>query len=381
MKAAVIAGARPNFVKVAPLLTALHEAGVEAPLVHTGQHYDHAMSEAFFEDLGMAPPDVNLGVGSGSHAAQTAAVMVAFESWLSGSGADQVVTVGDVNSGLACALVAAKCGVPVAHVEAGLRSFDRTMPEEINRIVVDGLATWLFTPSRDADDNLVAEGAHPERIHFVGNIMVDSLLKNLERAMGSPVLQAIGVSGPYGLVTLHRAGLVDDVLRLRTVLEALSDIAASVPLVFPVHPRTRAHLGTLGLDDLPKAITLTEPMGYLDFLRLEAGASVVLTDSGGVQEETTVLGVPCITLRENTERPITITDGTNRLVGLRRSHIRAAALGALGEAPVARRPPLWDGHTAERVAAILARGTPDLDWSAGRLRALVAAGTARGATP
>ncbi|HLI57762.1 MAG TPA: UDP-N-acetylglucosamine 2-epimerase (non-hydrolyzing) [Actinomycetota bacterium] len=381
MRAAVIAGARPNFVKVAPLMPALRDCGVEPLLVHTGQHYDHAMSGAFFDDLKMAPPDINLGVGSGSHAEQTAAVMVAFEDWLAATPVDAVVTVGDVNSAMACALVAAKLGVPVAHVEAGLRSYDRAMPEEINRIVVDALSSWLFTPSRDGDANLVAEGVPYDRIHFVGNVMVDSLLQNLERAMASTVLDQIGVRGQYGLVTLHRAGLVDDPLRLRTILLTLGDIAADIPLVFPVHPRTRAQLHGLGLPEAGRAITLTDPKGYLDFIRLEAGASIVLTDSGGIQEETTVLGVPCITLRENTERPITITRGTNRLVGLRRANIRAAAQKALQDAPTPRRPPLWDGHTAERIATIMARGPAAVDWSAGRLGAWASGSLAGAGSP
>lgn len=362
MRTVVIAGARPNFVKVAPLMPALLAAGMDASLIHTGQHYDHAMSDALFGDLGIAPADVNLGAGSGSHAQQTAKVMVAFEEWLLTHGADQVVTVGDVNSAMACALVATKCGVPVAHVEAGLRSFDRGMPEEINRLVVDALATWLFTPSRDGDANLAAEGCHPSRIHFVGNIMVDSLLRNLDKAMARPILSDLGISEPFGLVTLHRPALVDDPGRFRTVLLALRDLSRDIRLVFPVHPRTTANLASFGLEELAAPLTLTRPLGYLDFLSLEAQASVVLTDSGGVQEETTVLGVPCLTLRDNTERPITITDGTNRLVGPSQSEIRAAAIQALTATLPPRRPALWDGHTSERIAQILARGTPAAVW-------------------
>jgi UDP-N-acetylglucosamine 2-epimerase (non-hydrolysing) len=364
VRSIVIAGARPNFVKVAPLLRAFRGAGIEPVLIHTGQHYDWAMSESLFNDLGIEPPDVNLGIGSGSHAVQTAKVMVAFDEWLDANECDQVVTVGDVNSSMACTLVAAKRHVPVAHVEAGLRAFDRTMPEEINRIVVDGTASWLFTPSEDADENLLAEGIRPERIHLVGNIMVDSLLANLDKAMAGTALADIGITGAYGLVTLHRPALVDDPLRFRGVLAALRDIARDLPLVFPVHPRTRAMLAELDPAELGSGLVLTDPCGYLDFLQLEAGASLVLTDSGGVQEETTVLGVPCLTLRENTERPVTITQGTNRLVGFDADAIRTAAAEALADTSVRRQPPLWDGHTAERVADVLADGTVHDNWIA-----------------
>lgn len=373
MKSVVIAGARPNFVKVAPLLRALREIDVEAVLVHTGQHYDWAMSESLFADLGIPAPDANLEVGSGTHATQTARVMVSFEEWLDANGADQVVTVGDVNSTLACALVATKKGIPVAHVEAGLRSFDRTMPEEVNRLVADLTASWLFTPSADAEENLLAEGTHPSRIHFVGNIMVDSLLASLEKAMASSVRSDLGIGDGYGLVTLHRPALVDDADALRPVLLALNDVGADLPLIFPVHPRTRANLAKFGLDGLTPHIRFVDPVGYLDFLRLEADASLVLTDSGGIQEETTVLGVACLTLRDNTERPITITHGTNRLVGLDPDKIRAAAAQALGEATTSARPPLWDGQTAGRVARILAVGAPSVEWVPPQVAGLLAA--------
>lgn len=356
----VIAGARPNFVKVAPLLRALRASGATPVLVHTGQHYDWAMSEALFVDLGIPPPDVNLGVGSGPHGAQTGKVMAAFEDWLDGNPGDQVVTVGDVNSTVACALVAAKRGVPVAHVEAGLRSFDRTMPEELNRVCVDALATWLLTPSADADVNLLAEGVHPSRIHLVGNIMVDSLLESLPRAQETPVLERLGIEGEFGLVTLHRPALVDDVDRMGGVLGALRDIARSLPLVFPVHPRTRARIADAG--GPADGIRFVDPLGYLEFLHLESKASLVLTDSGGIQEETTVLGVRCLTLRRNTERPITITSGTNELVGLDPEAIRVAAARTLQRPVSPGRPPLWDGCTARRVAAILMAGTPEVDW-------------------
>jgi UDP-N-acetylglucosamine 2-epimerase (non-hydrolysing) len=362
LRSVLIAGARPNFVKVAPLIRSLRAVGVEPLLVHTGQHYDWAMSESLFNDLGIPTPDVNLGVGSGPHGAQTAKVMMSFEEWLDGEAVDQVVTLGDVNSTVACTLVATKRGLPVAHVEAGLRSFDRTMPEEANRLVVDALATWLFTPSADADENLRAEGVDSSRIHRVGNIMVDSLLTSLPRAMESNVRDRLGLDGHYGLVTLHRPALVDDLDRLRDVLGALADVSADLPLVFPVHPRTRERITAAGLDGAAGNTTFTDPVGYLDFLRLQADARLVLTDSGGVQEETTVLGVPCLTLRENTERPITISEGTNTLVGLDPDRIREAAKMALGRAGAPKRPPLWDGKTAERVAAILAAGQPTVEW-------------------
>lgn len=358
----VIAGARPNFVKVAPLLRALRTQGAAPVLIHTGQHYDWAMSEALFEDLGIPAPDVNLGVGSGQQGAQTGRVMATFESWLDENPGDQVVTVGDVNSTVACALVASKRGIPVAHVEAGLRSFDRSMPEEVNRLAVDALSTWLFTPSDDADENLLAEGAHPSRIHRVGNIMVDSLVANLPHAQGIPVIERLGLPEPFGLVTLHRPALVDDRARLTAVMGALREIALELPLVFPVHPRTRASLDGAGLAMAGDGITFIDPVGYLEFIHLESKATLVLTDSGGVQEETTVLGVPCLTLRENTERPITITHGTNQLVGLAPDRILSAAALAIGRTAEPRRPPLWDGRTAERTAAVLTVGTPAVQW-------------------
>jgi UDP-N-acetylglucosamine 2-epimerase (non-hydrolysing) len=355
MRLAVVAGARPNFMKVAPVLRALDAAGVDTRLVHTGQHYDERMSDRFFADLGIRHPDANLGVGSGTHAEQTARVMLGFEPWLVGSGCDTVVVVGDVNSTLACALVAAKLDMPVAHIEAGLRSGDRTMPEETNRILTDQLSRWLFTPSRDADANLEREGIGPERIFRVGNVMVDSLLANLDAAMACDVLERLRAPAEYGLVTLHRPALVDQPARLVPVLGALARVADKLPLLFPVHPRTRARIDALGLD-LP-AIRLVEPEGYLAFLRLQASARLVLTDSGGVQEETTVLGVPCLTLRESTERPVTLDEGTNRLVGLDPAAIEAGAEAALGDQRGPRRPHLWDGRTSERITAVMA-GAP-----------------------
>lgn len=354
----VVAGARPNFVKVAPLIKAFAEAGVRPLLVHTGQHYDAAMSGSFFESLGIPEPDVNLGVGSGTHAAQTAAVMVAFEEWLHASGADCVLVVGDVNSTVACTLVAAKAGIPVGHIEAGLRSFDRTMPEEVNRLVVDALATWLFTPSRDGDENLLAEGIDPSRIHRVGNVMVDSLLTSLPTARQRTICAELGLPPVFGLVTLHRPALVDDAERLVGVVDALMLVAELVPLVFPVHPRTRAMLERCGITDDRAGLLLIEPQGYLDFLALEDAASLVLTDSGGVQEETTALGVPCVTLRENTERPTTVVAGSNQLVGYSTPAIVAAARQAMA---VGRRQftvPLWDGQASARIVQVL-RASPE----------------------
>ena len=349
----VVAGARPNFVKVAPLLRACTSAGIAPSLVHTGQHYDRAMSDSFFEALGIPEPDVNLGVGSGTHAVQTAAVLVAFENWLATNTADAVIVVGDVNSTVACTLAAAKAGIPVGHVEAGLRSFDRSMPEEVNRIVVDGLATWLFTPSADADANLLAEGAEPQRIHRVGNVMVDSLLDAIDVARQRAVRADLGLPERYGLVTLHRPALVDDPVRMTTMMGTLADVAARVPLVFPVHPRTLAMLAQLPTPIDATRIHLVEPQSYLDFLALEAGAAIVLSDSGGVQEETTALGVPCLTIRENTERPITITQGSNILVGYDHDVIVAMADKVLSRRVHVDPIELWDGRASERIVEVL----------------------------
>jgi UDP-N-acetylglucosamine 2-epimerase (non-hydrolysing) len=355
-----VVGARPNFMKVAPLVEAMERRGREfAPLVvHTGQHYDALMSDAFFRDLGLPRPDVHLGVGSGSHAQQTAAVMQQFEPVLLREQPDWVVVVGDVNSTLACALVCAKLRVRVAHVEAGLRSRDRTMPEEINRLLTDQLSDLLLTPSEDADRNLLAEGIPRERIRLVGNVMIDSLFKQLERAGSSNVREDLGVADErYAVVTLHRPSNVDDPVVLGRILSALERIAERVPVIFPAHPRTLKNLSEFGLSErLSRAgrVRLVEPLGYLDFLRLYSGAALVLTDSGGIQEETTALGIPCLTLRENTERPVTVELGTNQLVGTDAFRIIEAATHAL-DAPrrtgvePPRVPPLWDGHTADRI--------------------------------
>lgn len=360
-----VVGARPNFMKVAPLVDAMKRREREfTPLVvHTGQHYDAMMSDAFFKDLGLPEPDIYLSVGSASHAAQTAAVMERFEPVVLQEKPDWVLVVGDVNSTLACALVCVKLGVKVAHVEAGLRSRDRTMPEEINRLLTDQISDLLFTPSKDADENLRAEGIPDERICFVGNIMIDSLNQQLERAQDSRVREQLGVADrDYAVLTLHRPANVDEPSTLRRIVGALEEIGKRLPLIFPVHPRTRKTISELRLAT-PVAgglgIHLIEPLGYLDFLRLYSGARLVLTDSGGLQEETTVLGIPCLTLRENTERPITVEMGTNTIVGADPARITAAAFAVLegGNERAHRIPPLWDGHTADRILdSLLSRG-------------------------
>lgn len=353
-----VAGARPNFMKVAPIVAAMKRrpAEFQSLLVHTGQHYDEAMSAAFFRDLQMPQPDVYLGVGSASHAAQTAAIMQAFEPVVVKEKPDWVIVVGDVNSTLACALVCAKLDIKVAHVEAGLRSRDRTMPEEINRLLTDQIADLLLTPSQDADANLRAEGIPEERIRFVGNIMIDSLLSQLSRAERSSARTDLGLADKeYAVLTLHRPSNVDDPAAFVRVIEALSEIAGRLPIVFPAHPRARKMIDELGLTarvEQIKGLLVIDPVGYLDFLQLLSGARLVLTDSGGIQEETTVLGIPCITLRENTERPITVEMGTNTIAGTNPAKIVAAAFHALDNAPhksAPRIPPLWDGHTADRI--------------------------------
>ena len=359
----VVGAARPNFMKIAPVIRALEERGVDVTLVHTGQHYDERMSDAFFHDLGMRAPDVRLGIGSGTHAEQTAAVMVAFEPLLAEVRPYCVVVVGDVNSTLACALVAAKAGVPVAHVEAGLRSDDRTMPEEINRIMVDAISDWLLTPSRDADHNLMMEGVARERVWCVGNVMVDSLLANRARADAVSLLRRLDLRPQgYTLLTLHRPSNVDDPVTLSRLLDAVEIVAYDRPVVFPAHPRTRAKLVEHGLMDRVLAlhnVRLVEPLGYLDCLALMDHACVVMTDSGGIQEETTVLGVPCLTLRETTERPITVTHGTNLVVGTDPAVI-VQAYDDVPKVRMERRPDLWDGQAAARIAAVLTIVAPPL---------------------
>ncbi len=355
-------GARPNFMKAAPLVEALNAAGAKVHLVHTGQHHDADMSDVFFRDLGLPAPDVFLGVGSGTHAVQTAQIMLRFEPVLLERRPDLVLVVGDVNSTLACSLVAAKLGISLAHVEAGLRSFDRRMPEEINRVLVDDLADLLFTPSPDADENLARAGIPADRVHRVGNIMVDTLLAHLPRARALGTARRLGLARRgYGAVTLHRPSNVDEPERLREVVEALNDIAAAIPLLFPVHPRTRQGLRAAGLEGAAArpALRLLPPLSYLEFIDLLDGAALAITDSGGIQEETTVLGVPCLTLRENTERPITVTEGTNIVVGTDpralQPHVEAILAGG---GKTGRMPALWDGRTAQRIAGILAGNLP-----------------------
>ncbi len=354
MRIICVAGARPNYMKVKPVMDALERRGAEVILVHTGQHYDAAMSDVFFTDLGIRKPDHFLGAGSGSHAEQTGRVMTAFEPLLEEVRADEVVVVGDVNSTMACALVAAKFGALLAHVEAGLRSRDWTMPEEVNRVVTDRVSDYLFAPSADAVSNLRAEGYRDDQVHLVGNVMVDTLLANLDRALESDVLTRLGLEpGGYGLVTLHRPANVDDPQVLRVVLSALEQVAQMCPLVLPAHPRAARRLHDAGLSGRVRVIP---PAGYLDFIALEASARLVLTDSGGVQEETTALGVPCLTLRDNTERPITLAEGTNQLVGRDPERVVTTAASVLADPPPRRAPALWDGRAGERIAAVLISG-------------------------
>lgn len=356
IKVLLIAGARPNFMKVAPIYAEMKRRGDEflPKIVHTGQHYDAAMSDAFFTDLGMPTPDIHLGVGSGSHAVQTAKIMTEFEPVVLAEKPDWVLVVGDVNSTIACALVCAKLGIKVAHVEAGLRSRDRSMPEEINRILTDAISDLLLTTSQDADENLIQEGIAEGKIKFVGNVMIDSLLEHLKLAERSVIRGDLEVDGKdYAVLTLHRPSNVDDKQVFGGIVDALISVSEKLPIVFPVHPRTRARIDEFGLADAIKDsnIRLIEPLGYLDFMRLYSGAKLVLTDSGGLQEETTVLGIPCLTLRHNTERPVTIEMGTNVLVGTDQEKIELAAAGALDKdrSSDTKIPPLWDGKAAGRI--------------------------------
>lgn len=359
-----VVGARPNYMKMAPLLAEFSKhPGQFAPLlVHTGQHYDEKMSKLFFEELNLPKPDVYLGVGSGSHATQTGKVMLGLEELFIAERPDLVIVVGDVNSTMAATIVAAKLCISVAHVEAGLRSFDRTMPEEVNRIVTDALSTYCFTTSADANENLRNEGVPAEKIFLVGNVMIDTLLRLRERSRQSAILTTIGLTGKFGLVTLHRPGNVDTKETLVGILAALEKIQQSVPLVFPVHPRTHQRLKDFGLlagmNRWPN-LKLIEPVGYLDSLCLMSQATVVLTDSGGVQEETTALGIPCLTIRTNTERPVTITEGSNTLVGTDREKIISAAMDVFsGRGKQGRVPQLWDGRAAERIVQCLLNQPP-----------------------
>jgi UDP-N-acetylglucosamine 2-epimerase (non-hydrolysing) len=350
-----VVGARPNFMKIAPLMEALRTAqGVEQVLVNTGQHYDDAMSLAFVRDLGLPMPDFDLGVGSASHAVQTARVMMEFERVCLEKKPDLVVVVGDVNSTVAASLVAAKLLIPVAHVEAGLRSRDRTMPEEINRLVTDRLSDVLLAPSQDAVENLLAEGEPAGKIHLVGNIMIDSLFRHLPSANMARIRDRVPVSErAYAVLTLHRPSNVDSAETLQRILDAVMTIAGEMPVVFPVHPRTTQRLNEVLIDTSSGRLLLTEPLGYIDFLSLTSHARIILTDSGGLQEESTALGIPCLTLRDNTERPITVTEGTNQVVGTATGDILAGYRRALANADHPRRPALWDGQTAGRIARVL----------------------------
>jgi len=381
MKIILVVGARPNFMKIAPIIEAIKEHNrssdrpLEYLLVHTGQHYDEKMSKLFFDELEIPKPDIDLGVGSASHAEQTAEIIKRFEGVCTREDPTHILVVGDVNSTIACALVASKMNIGIIHVEAGLRSFDRSMPEEINRVLTDAISDILFTTEKSAEENLLREGIGGEKIFFVGNVMIDTLLKHLEKARRSSILEKLGLKGsssvrqPYAVLTLHRPSNVDDEEVFRNILEALIELSREVPIIFPVHPRTTGRIKEFNLQGSflpipvegasPFAIYCVEPLGYLDFLSLTSNAAVVLTDSGGIQEETTVLGVPCITLRENTERPVTVTDGTNVLAGTRKRDIIKFARMALrkdsDELRDKRVPPLWDGRAAQRIIELLAR--------------------------
>jgi UDP-N-acetylglucosamine 2-epimerase (non-hydrolysing) len=349
MKVLNVVGARPNFMKIAPIVEEMKKApDLNGVLVHTGQHYDEGMSDIFFLQLGIPVPDVHLGVGSGSHAEQTARIMVEFEKVCLRENPGLVLVVGDVNSTMACTIVAAKLLIPVAHVEAGLRSFDRTMPEEINRLVTDALASLLFTTSRDADENLKREGVDASKIFFVGNVMIDTLLQHRQKAA------ALQIEKPkqYALVTLHRPSNVDDPQVLGPILEALQEISKSIPVLFPIHPRTAKRVQDFGLS--MNGIRTMNPLGYLEFLNLESTATIVLTDSGGLQEETTILRVPCLTLRNNTERPVTIEHGTNIMVGPGKARILEAFRRIMnGDWKPSGPPEYWDGHAAERIVRVI----------------------------
>ncbi len=357
-----VVGARPNFMKIAPIQRQmqLKDHAFEPILIHTGQHYDERMSKLFFEDLQLPQPDVYLGVGSGSHAEQTAKIMIEFEKVCLEYKPDYVLVVGDVNSTAACSLVASKLWIPVAHVEAGLRSFDRRMPEEINRVVTDALSDLLFTTEKSGTNNLVKEGVDSSRIHFVGNVMIDSLVYFLGKAAETDILDKLGLKkGEFALVTLHRPSNVDNPENFLKILNAFQEIQRDIPIIFPIHPRTEKNIKQFGLEDTVKSLKnlrLLPPIGYLEFLQLEQTCKFVMTDSGGIQEETTYLGIPCLTLRENTERPITAELGTNEVVGTDTEKIiRNAKKILAGEWKKGNIPPLWDGRAAERIVNILER--------------------------
>jgi len=360
-KIVLVAGARPNFMKVAPIIRELrkHEDVFDWKLVHTGQHYDHGMSDVFFQELGIPEPHYHMGAGGGSHAEQTARIMIAFEKYCHELKPDMVVVVGDVNSTLACSIVAKKLSIAVAHVEAGLRSRDMTMPEEVNRIVTDSISDVFFVTEPSGAENLVQEGHDPKRIHFVGHVMIDNLYFQMEclrsadtsRFQTNRLKQSLGA---YGVLTLHRPSNVDDKQSLSEIMGALSSVSASLPLIFPVHPRTSANLQAFGIS-LPQSIYCTEPLPYMEFLNLWSGASVVFTDSGGLQEETTALGIPCVTLRSNTERPVTVSEGTNILAGTSANGVQKAFLQALQHRVEGnkRLPKFWDGESSGRIINVL----------------------------
>lgn len=360
MKIVHVVGARPNFVKIASVLRACRgHAGMESLLVHTGQHYTPSMSKSFFEDLEIPEPDINLEVGSGSHAVQTAEIMRRFEPVVLEHRPQAILVVGDVNSTVACALVATKLGVKVVHVEAGLRSFDRTMPEEVNRVLTDAISDLLFVTEASAVENLRREGIDGAKVHLVGNVMIDTLERHRQKAARSRVLSDLGLSaGAYAVVTLHRPSNVDDPATFAGILAALERIQEEMTVVFPVHPRAQKLFQACGLWERIQGmrnIRTTEPLGYLDFLKLMSEARVVVTDSGGIQEETTILGVPCLTVRENTERPVTLTEGTNRLVGTSTARILTGFRSAMSEKVEPNRPVFWDGRASERIADVLSR--------------------------
>lgn len=369
MKTMVVVGARPNFMKAAPIIDRMkrYDDFLEPILVHTGQHYDRKLSQLFFDDLKLPKPDIFLGVGSGSHAVQTAKIMIEFEKIVIENRPDIVVVMGDVNSTIACALVAAKCHIPIAHVEAGLRSFDMGMPEEINRVLTDRISDYLFVTETSGYQNLIKEGAEQDRIFFVGNVMIDSLLAHLKIAEERPILAELGLeSKKFALLTLHRPDNVDDQKTLTQIVEALDIVSQKMPIIFPCHPRTRLNIDKFNLGSYfdEARLRLIESTGYLDFLKLQSAAAMVLTDSGGVQEETTILNIPCLTLRKNTERPVTITEGTNILVGPYPEKIVAAAENVLnGNVKSGSIPKYWDGRAAERIVEIFLKIRENLSVS------------------
>ena len=368
MKIINVVGARPNFMKIAPLIGEMrHASGISPLLVHTGQHYDEKMSQHFFDDLGIPKPDINLEVGSGSHAQQTGSILQRFEPIVVQEKPDLILVVGDVNSTIACALTAVKLGVRVAHVEAGLRSWDRSMPEEVNRVLTDAISDYLFTTEERAEENLVREGIASEKIFFVGNTMIDSLLQHKEKAMASPILKDLGLEAKkYCLATLHRPSNVDSKEVLSEICQALTVISETMPIVFPCHPRTRTKIEEWKFlkDSMTQdqkiggsgGVILCNPVGYLDFMKLMAEATVVITDSGGIQEETSILKVPCLTVRPNTERPVTISHGTNKLIGNKKEDIITETLEIIKNPRTGNHsPPLWDGKASRRIIDILLR--------------------------